>query len=171
MKICQKTTKEEKEIINTLYKTDYWPHNGHTPALSPPAQWAWLWSNFSTPRSSSRSPRWCAAGGPGWPCTSPSDGSPVQKRRKDICYKINSKRERGRVTTSEWLLVLINRIDPLRPRCFYTHVNERGINIVRVLLASFDWNDHSVELVCQEQRETLTLTEGNLEELTQGQSQ
>lgn len=33
--------------------------------------------------------------------------------------------------------------------CCHTHVNEGGIDVVGVLLSSFDWNDHSVEFVCQ----------------------
>lgn len=36
-----------------------------------------------------------------------------------------------------------------------THINERGVDIVGVLLSSFDWYDHSIELVCQEEREAL----------------
>lgn len=31
--------------------------------------------------------------------------------------------------------------------CFYTHINEGGVDVVGVLLSSFDWNDYSVELV------------------------
>lgn len=31
----------------------------------------------------------------------------------------------------------------------FTHVNEGGVDVVGVLLSSFDWNDHSVELIWQ----------------------
>lgn len=64
-------------------------------------------------------------------------------------HKINSG---GRTSTLNCLAVCVNKIKQKHhlSTCFYTHINKRGIDIVGVLLSSFDWNDHSVELICPE---------------------
>lgn len=123
-----------------------------TPVLSPPTRLTWLWNSFSTPRSSSRNPLWCAAGGPGSPCTSPSDGNPAtggrwQRERRDKWM------EDGGGVWGGGLKQFIDCLDDwnemmLFSRYFFTHIDEGGVDVIRVLLSSFDWNDHSVELIC-----------------------
>ena len=53
-------------------------------------------------------------------------------------------REEGRQTLNTRSIACINEMI----RSFYTHVYERGVHVVGVLLSSLHWDYHSVEFIC-----------------------